>query len=123
MQQYVHHVPGRLRIKQETFKTNPVCVKAIAGHFDDLDDTLKVKHNQLTGSVTIHYDKSKYDPNLVSRTLKDAGCMEDTVPVTLDDKVQGATNEVCMRIGRACLGMVVGRALAGTPLSFLAALI
>jgi hypothetical protein len=57
MSQYVHHVPGRLRIKSQVFK-NSDGDAAVRRLLDDLVGVHAIEINQLTGSLLVRYDKS-----------------------------------------------------------------
>jgi hypothetical protein len=58
MSQYVHHVPGRVRIKSKAFKNNEENVALARSLFKDLAGVRAIELNGLTGSLLVRYDKS-----------------------------------------------------------------
>jgi hypothetical protein len=58
MSHYVHHVPGRLRIKSQVFKNSGGDAVAVRRLLDDLVGVHAIEINQLTGSLLVRYDKS-----------------------------------------------------------------
>jgi hypothetical protein len=58
MSYYVHHVPGRLRIKSQVFKNRDGDATAVRRVLDDLVGVHATEINELTGSLLVRYDKS-----------------------------------------------------------------
>jgi hypothetical protein len=56
VQQYLHHVPGRLRIRSPLLKRNETAAADAAKGLVARPGVTSVKTNALTGSVTIVYD-------------------------------------------------------------------
>jgi Heavy metal associated domain 2 len=58
MSHYVHHVPGRLRIKSQVFKNSDGNAAAVRRVLGDLVGVHATEINELTGSLLVRYDKS-----------------------------------------------------------------
>ena len=124
---YLHHVRGRIRIKTPCIKGKPVIAQKLEIQISGLPGITLVSTNALTGSILVHYDETIVNPaaiiDLVSTEigidLSEAAHTNQCVYETL-----GKTGEVVgEKIGRAVLGLVIGRLLEGSSLAFLAAAI
>ena len=58
MSQYVHHVPGRVRVKCKALKNNEENAALARSLFQDVAGVHAVELNGLTGSLLVRYDKS-----------------------------------------------------------------
>lgn len=56
MQHYVHHLPGRLRIRVAAIKGNTTRARGLESILQAKEGVATVEANPLTGSVLIHYD-------------------------------------------------------------------
>lgn len=54
---YVHHVPGRLRVRAAAVKGSEEKAAAVRALLEPVSGVRSVAANPLTGSVTIHYDQ------------------------------------------------------------------
>jgi cation transport ATPase len=52
---YVHHTPGRIRVRAEALKRNSACATSMAAWLGSVSGVERVQVNPLTGSVLIHY--------------------------------------------------------------------
>jgi Heavy metal associated domain 2 len=52
---YVHHIPGRIRLRAEALKGNSTCATSIAAWLGSVSGVEQVEVNSLTGSVLIYY--------------------------------------------------------------------
>jgi copper chaperone CopZ len=122
MEYYVHHVPGRLRVRIPAIRRNPgnaadiQCLLNIPGV-----DNIKVNH--LTGSVVVTFETGSITPEKLLAVLKQKGYYDDSRVVTCDEKIQRASTMAAAKVGRAVFGYAVGKALESSGLSLLAALI
>jgi hypothetical protein len=65
MSHYVHHVPGRLRIKSQAFKNNEENAALARTLFQGLAGVHAIELNGLTGSLLVRYDKSLLSSNKI----------------------------------------------------------
>jgi copper chaperone CopZ len=56
---YIHHVPGRLRVKSVMFRKNEAIVSAVKDLLEQIDGVKTVEINVKTGSVIVHYDSKR----------------------------------------------------------------
>ena len=71
MNQYIHHVPGRVRIKSPMFKNNLEMLDLVRNHFESGGKIEYITANPLTGSVVINYDPKVIAPDAILQILKD----------------------------------------------------
>jgi len=122
MEYYVHHVPGRLRVRIPAIRKNPKnaadieCLLGISG----VDD---IQVNHLTGSVVVTFDTTVITHDQLLELLKAKGYYDNSRVVTCDDKIQRASSIAATKFGRAMFGYAVGKALEASGLSRLAALV
>jgi hypothetical protein len=88
-----------------------------------LDGVERIKVNELTGSVVINYDPQEIEPQDMINILRDNGYIDETKAISHDAHIQTAASKAGLKIGRAVFGWAVGKALEGSGLSLLAALI
>ena len=59
---YIHHVPGRLRVKSPAFKNRDGNAEAAKALIEAVDGVTGAETNSRTGSVTIYYDHGRVKP-------------------------------------------------------------
>lgn len=75
MSHYIHHVPGRLRVRSKSFRCSPGQVELLGRLLTATDGVLDVKVNNRNGSITVQYDPDSEAQAAVMRTLAEAGCL------------------------------------------------
>ncbi len=122
MDYYVHHVPGRLRIKIPEIKGTPHRAQEVRDLLMELPgiDTLSV--NPITGSIKIIYNTTALHSREILCHLEDKGYFDglQAVAERVHEKGKGKAGQA---LGKALFGWALGKALEGTGLSFIAALV
>jgi Heavy metal associated domain 2 len=59
--QIAHQVPGRIRMKVPSIKTNPELAEQIKQTFSVIPGIEQVTINPTTGSIVLHYDQDRHD--------------------------------------------------------------
>ena len=120
---YVHNVPGRLRLKNPSFKNNAV-------HYDVRKDLVNMGHgigtaefNATTGGLLIHYNPAEIHHQDILGTLERAGFYHPERTITNDQVIHQATTTAFKVVSKAVFGVFIETALAGTGLSFLTILL
>ena len=75
MTHYLHHVPGRLRIKNPAFKRSEGKAHAALEALTGIAGVKSAHVNETTGSLLVHYDPSVIDSAAILRILD----MEDQI--------------------------------------------
>lgn len=76
MHNYMHHVPGRLRVRIGALKGNPVAVRDLRRALQALAGVTEVEINPLTGSVLAHYDRRPETASAILGALRQQACWE-----------------------------------------------
>lgn len=123
MAYYVHQVPGRLRVNIPFLKHQPGrcshVIETLAGR-QGID---KIKVNQVTGSVIVHYDQGDIDENGILNILEYEGLLDRSLVVNKNIDRDRKSSRAGKAVGRAAFSYFVGRALEANGLSLLAAFI
>lgn len=56
MNQYIHHIPGKIRIKNPVFKDNFAVLDDFSKYLEDIAGIEFITTNPITGSIVVHYD-------------------------------------------------------------------
>jgi hypothetical protein len=70
---YVHHVPGRLRLKAAEFRQNPSLLEAARRELIALRGVSSVSTNPLIGSILVEYDPLVSAPAALSEAMQKRG--------------------------------------------------
>jgi hypothetical protein len=69
MNHYIHHIPGKVRIKNSMFQNNPDELDELRKSFEGIAGIDFITTNPLTGSIVIHYDVSVIDQERFKQIL------------------------------------------------------
>ncbi len=75
MSQYIHHIPGRLRLKLDQIKRQPLQARKIQAAIGSIDGVLAVSVNVTTGSVLIRYEAARINGESLLRTMRETGLL------------------------------------------------
>ena len=122
MNYYVHHVPGRLRVRIPILRNN-------AAKSDEVKNLLQVNGSQkvcvnpLTGSVTITYDPAILSGDELLDLLRGNGLFREDRVFTIDSRIRQVSDNAARKVCRVAFGWAVGRVLEANGLSLIAAFI
>ncbi|SEL31357.1 HMA2 domain-containing protein [Nitrosovibrio tenuis] len=74
---YVHHVPGRLRVKTQALKNNLSGARQVKSCMETVRGVLETEVSTITGSVVIKYDACLVSSTTILETLRDQGCIQN----------------------------------------------
>jgi copper chaperone CopZ len=77
MAYYVHHVPGRLRIKTATLKKNSSGARQLKLCLEEMHGVLEVNVSIITGSIVIKYAAGVVSSTAILNNLHDQGHIRD----------------------------------------------
>ena len=75
MSHYIHHVPGRLRVRTQSLRCQPSRVEAAARRLSELDGVGPVAINARAGSITVHYDPAQRTQGELLDLIEELGCI------------------------------------------------
>ncbi len=73
MSHYIHHVPGRLRVKSPTLKRNERHASQAKQYIDSVHGVLASEYNTVTGSLLIRYDTNLVGSETLLNSLRSLG--------------------------------------------------
>jgi hypothetical protein len=82
MHHYMHHLPGRLRIKSASLKRNDHHARRVSDYISGIDGVLRAEVNVVTGSLLIHYDIAVVRGEMLLNSLKHLGCLHPHTDVS-----------------------------------------
>jgi hypothetical protein len=104
MSHYIHHVPGRLRVRASTFRCSPARVQTAIRAIEALDGVSSVTFNARAGSITVHYDPRRRGQHELLAAMEEAGCLQGA----RQPSTAGGT-DVAELFGKAIFGALVQR--------------
>ncbi|MCS6786418.1 MAG: hypothetical protein NZ524_05230 [Thiobacillaceae bacterium] len=73
MSPYIHHVPGRLRVKSPGLKRNPHAAQEAVRYLQQVEGVMHTEANPVTGSLLIHYDHNRVAAQTLLNSLRSLG--------------------------------------------------
>ena len=80
MTHYVHHVPGRLRVKSPALKKNERQAKLVKEYLDSMNGVLSADVSTVTGSIVIKYDAFLVEGKTILNSLHAMGHARSVTP-------------------------------------------
>lgn len=117
MSQYIHHVPGRLRIRSQSLRCRSDKALAAQNRLVSMDGVQSVRINPRAGSITILYDANALRQADLLSALHEVGCM--SAAVRSDEHVR----KVADTFGKALVGAVMQKAVEQSARTLVGALI
>jgi hypothetical protein len=114
---YIHHVPGRLRVRMPAAKNNPAFAKSLRILLENVPAVSSVATNLITGSVLVHYDVKKTSGTAILNVLRSGKCLPPA-PHSLTTVVRHQTSPQPRAAGSA-LGARVHRRVTQAAVEFL----
>jgi hypothetical protein len=123
MSYYLHELPGRVRIKIPTLKRNPQEATRLQNFLEEIAGIESASINTVTGSVLIKFDEIAINPHEIMHLLTHEGFIDLAKLITSRQDFEDGFSRAGAVASRALLGLVIGKAVEGTPLTLLTALI
>lgn len=114
MSHYVHHLPGRLRVKTSIIKRNEKEAARLRDLLTRLDGVRAHEVNLVTGSILITYDTDATDVQTILTFLKNHGYIEG---ITVLDRHSDLVSKVSSKVGSK-MGSSMGKAFSEAVFGF-----
>jgi hypothetical protein len=123
MSMYVHHVPGRLRMRVAAVKRNPQAAELARQRLSAARGIVSAEASTVTGSVTVRYDPASISHHELLHVLRAAGyCPEktgSTPSMSPESVIDGYAGLIAEKVAR----FVVKKALERSAGALIGALI
>ena len=116
---YIHNVPGRLRIRSEILKKNRFACDSGRIVLSTIPGIGVVEINSVTGSILIQYNHKAVNYEDIIFLLERKGHFDRTMASTNNKGIQSGALPVVQTILKSLVGVLIGKALSDSPLSFL----
>jgi len=112
MSHYIHHVPGRLRVRCQSLRSNMQRLHRISDTLKTNRGVYKIESKKHAGSITIHYHADMMEADELLAILKEHGCTLQTKAITVS---KPKTKHVAKAspLSSKALGETVTRTLVG----------
>ena len=120
---YVHHVPGRLRVRIPQLKQYPRRIEKVRKAFACIGGIDCIEHKRTTGSVVVHYDPELMDDSRILNILSYNGLFDEALRVSSVEESRKTGERAGDAVGRIAFSWALGRVLDANGLSFLSALV
>ncbi len=115
MSAYIHHVPGRLRIRTDKLRRASCKSEQLQNTLMQLQGVEQCQINAKNGSLLVHYDPNSLNGDDILYHLHKAGCLESGLTASLAQR--SAAHNTGSLIGNALFGAVVKKSLETSVLS------
>ncbi len=120
---FIHHIPGRLRVKIPARKHQDSQTDKIGGSFSGMQGINKVSVNPLTGSIVIYYDPAIFSVTQLLNILQYNEVIGLNQSIVFEKPISEQSTQMGFVIGKAVFSWAVGKVLERSGLGFLAAFI
>lgn len=124
MAHYVHHVPGRLRVKTAGLKKNEAQAARIQLVLEEAQGVLSHEVNTITGSILVNYDVNATDSDTIMALLKNEGYVDPEASVQRSaNPARNSNNKLAGSIGKAVFGVVVEKVVERSAVALIGAVL
>jgi copper chaperone CopZ len=123
MGHYIHHVPGRLRIRTPLLKRDENQAQVAEQYLQLIEGVTAVRANALTGSIVVNYQKDVVSADAILAALERRGYYQPGVAQHADHQVHDFAARAGDVVGKAVFGFVVEKAVERSALVLIGALL
>lgn len=117
MSQYIHHIPGRIRVRSKAFQCYGDRALKAQGRLLAMDGVREVKINPRASSILVQYDPDRLTRAELFAALEDLGCM---AAARRDREHSSSPGET---FGKALVGAAVQKVLEHSARSLVGAFV
>lgn len=128
MTHYVHHVPGRIRVRTPALKRNTVRAERVKAGLEATAGVLECDVNVLTGSVTIRYDRDVITSEEITQALSRSGAITMNAPALRNAAKNNMSSGAQMykasgTVGKFIVGFAVEKIVERSALALVGAIL
>ena len=120
---YLHHIPGRIRVRFPNVKRNPAKAAALEASLRSLPGVDRVHVNPLTGGALIHYRPSVIDGERLIARLREHGSSIPSVSSGGHAKQESLLRPLERKVAKVVLQQVVEFAIERSVIALVAAVL
>jgi hypothetical protein len=117
MSDYIHDVPGRLRVKIAEIKKNPSVGIQIHELLEKIPGTTSLSIRSTTGSVIVTYNPQILNPDRILSILAANDFITVNKLVRMNSQLDAVVHKAIEVVLKAALSRALSKALGGSPLS------
>lgn len=117
MSHYIHHVPGRLRVRSGSFRCRSAAAELARERLLALEGVTRVRVNPRAASILVHYDTERQTRGQILALLEECGCVG---AVARSNELAGRAGEL---FGKALMGAVVNKAIERSAVKLVSVLL
>jgi len=121
MNEYLHHVPGRIRIRTQLFRSESQERSQALRRLRAIPGVRSLRLNEKAASVTLYYDTAAISGQALLQTLR-WECPQATVPVVAPKTQRPprmTSRPIAAEIGKMALGVLVNKGVSYSLASLL----
>lgn len=123
MAHYIHHVPGRLRVRTLRLKRDEHRARAAEQLLQGIDGVTAVRANAVTGSITINYQRDVVQSDSLLEVLAARGYYEPDKVRHADGQLHDLASRAGDAAGKALFGFMVEKAVERSAVVLIGALL
>jgi hypothetical protein len=104
MSNYVHSIPGRLRVKSALIRKNSGEAKKVEQLFRSVPGVQSLDINLITGSILVGYNPREVSSDMLLQILSETGYFEAPKAVNHDEVIHSTLARAGKAIGSAVIG-------------------
>jgi copper chaperone CopZ len=122
MSHYIHHVPGRLRVRSLQIKRNGAVAADAKRALESMEGVLVAEVSTVTGSIVVNYDTEAVSSGAILITLRERGYITEVVQLkgTVTERTGSAFTS---KVADTLVNKVVETVLERSAVALVAALI
>jgi copper chaperone CopZ len=123
MTHYVHHVPGRLRVKTPALKRQEYRAREIKSYLEGIEGVVEVDVSTVTGSAVIKYDAARVNSVTLMNSVRDLGLVHHEHASHAHAPVVSAGAPLSNNAANTFLNKLVETAIEKSAIALIAAVI
>lgn len=123
MTHYIHHVPGRLRIRTPQLKRDALCAEAAEAFVLTIEGVTAARANSVTGSITVGYQRDVVSAETILDALVLRGYYQPELVQHADHQLPAMASRAGGLLGKALFGMALEKAVERSALALIGAIL
>jgi copper chaperone CopZ len=123
MGHYIHHVPGRLRVRTLALKRDEARARTVEQVLQTIEGVTAVRANAVTGSITVNYQRDVVNSDTILDLLAARGYYEPDKVRHADRHVHDLASRAGNAAGKALFGFMLEKAVERSAVVLIGALL